>query len=168
MPLLIVSIVSLLFFPCKAKEIFSETSNIWDDKLTVTHQVSFLIKDQGERLIEGAEILLIDNDGKVIDVLRTDKRGMAEKQVTVPTDRRFNITNSRYISDRGTITAIINKKGFINIILMEVPVSEADFQILYLQPLIIGGRNEPEARLADIHHIETGDLFEGYSKYFKD
>jgi hypothetical protein len=49
-----------------------------------------------------------------------------------------------------------------------VPVSETGFQIIYLQPLILGGRNEPEVRLADNHHIEIGNLFYGYSKYFKD
>lgn len=168
---LTIAFITIFFLPrftCQAKGIFIETNKGMNDKLLVTHNVSFLIRDQDGRPIEDAEILLIGNDGKVIDLLRTDKSGMAEEIITVPLDKRFNITKSEYVNDRGTITAIINKKGFINIILMEVPVSESDFQIVYLQPLILDGRNEPEARLANNHHIEIGNLFDGYSRYFKD
>lgn len=135
---------------------------------TVTVKMRFITKDYEDiEPIGNVRMVMIRDDGEVIDVAVSNEKGVAEKEITVPLDKKYLTLGFGSAEDiRGTITVIAYREGYRETILYNAGVSiGSSFQSIYMKPEIPGGRNEPDEQVGYSHHLETGILAEKYSKY---
>jgi len=131
---------------------------------SVDYRMNFVAfdKNSGEKL-ESVEMVVINMDGKVVDVLKTDRNGEAEKKITAHIDKRYFVKNISEPIKRGTVTVIAYKKGYCETVIFEVPISiSGAYQPFTMFPIIPGQRNEPIVQLGDTHHLEIISLVEKY------
>jgi hypothetical protein len=135
---------------------------------TITVKMRFEINDyKNSKPIENVRIVIIRDDGEVVDVAVSNEKGLAEKEITVPLDKKYLTPGFGSTEDiRGTVTLIAYREGYLETILYNAGVSiGSSFQRIYMKPIIPGGRNEPEEQVGYSHHLETGVLAEKYSKF---
>jgi len=133
----------------------------------VNNNIDFVAFDRnsGEKL-QNVKLIVINNDGKIIDILATDKNGKAEKKISAPIDRRYFVPNSYESVKRGTVTVVAYKDGYCETVLFEVPVSINDtYQPFSMDPVVSGQRNEPVVQIGTNHHLEIASLVEKYRQY---
>jgi hypothetical protein len=131
---------------------------------TVTTEMTFRVFD-GSTPIPGVFVLLIGQDGEIVDTLTTDEYGEAIKPVTAPIDPKYFRQDSDDLSPRGTVTLLALKEGYRETVLFEVPVSAGSAaQPFYMEPLVSGERNEPVASLGNNHRLEVISLVNKYAE----
>lgn len=138
----------------------------------VTIEVSLIaINKNTKQHIEGVKMVVIDNvNGKVIDVVTSDKNGKVEKAFTTSIDKKYLWAdpNKRGHNPRGTVTIIAFKKGFNESVIFEVPVSKCSAgQPFYMEPIVPLSRNGPNVQLGNNHQLEVMSMVEKYTKYIK-
>ncbi|HWQ43758.1 MAG TPA: hypothetical protein VN456_17235 [Desulfosporosinus sp.] len=111
--------------------------------------------------LPGVSILIIGQDGKVIDKLVTNEQGNAHKDITVPMDHKYLNESPGALPPRGTVTAIAFKEGYRQKVLFEVPI-DGTAQPFPMEPIVAGERNEPDVQLGSNHHLEIISLVEKY------
>jgi hypothetical protein len=135
---------------------------------TVTIKMRFETNDyKNSKPIENVRVVIIRGDGEVAAVTVSNEKGLTEKVITVPLDKKYLTTGFGSTEDiRGTVTLIAYREGYRETILYNAGVSiGSSFQTIYMRPIIPGGRNEPEEQVGYSHHLETCLLAEKYSKY---
>ncbi len=125
-----------------------------------------VVKESSQPLA-GVKIVLIGQDGKVLDVLQTKEDGEVQGQLSVPFDKKYYSTNNKDFELRGTITAIAYKKGFREVVLLEVPVNSYSVQPFYMEPQLPNERNEARAELGNNHRLDILELVDKYSSFAK-
>jgi hypothetical protein len=116
---------------------------LYDANLNLT------VSDEDSKPLAGAKIVITNENGDVIGILTSDKKGHAEKKLTVPVDKRY-FWGCPGLGFRGTVTAIAFKKGYCNTVLFEVPVSEnSEGQPLHMEEENAASSNKPITELAD-------------------
>ena len=133
---------------------------------SVDYRMNFVAfdKNSGQKL-EGVDLVVINMEGKVVDVLKTDSNGEAEKKITAHLDKRYFVKNICEPIKRGTVTIIAYKNGYCETVIFEVPISSSGtYQPFSMYPIISGQRNEPIVQLGDTHHLEIISLVEKYRR----
>lgn len=97
-----------------------------------TGRITFIASDSNSKLISGVTILLIGNDGSLIDTLKTKNNGTVFKELTVPTDKRYSWKSILKVEPRGTITAIAFKKNYRSAVIFEIPVNSNSVQPFFM------------------------------------
>jgi len=122
----------------------------------------------GNQLLKDVQIMVIDRNGEVVDVFKTDNKGEEEKELSVEVDKKYGVNIEDSLGPRGTVTVIARKDGYKDVVQFEVPVSKGSAaQPIAMEPIIEGGRNEPTVELGNNHHVEILSLVDKYGKYFK-
>ncbi len=145
------------------------TADASDKEMEITGKVYFNVFNENIKPLTDADILLINSNGIYIDTLNTDEKGEAQREITVPIDKRYGIGKENGSNLRGTITAIIKKTDYIDKLLFEVPVSDAGaVQVVNMHPVIEGSKNEPEVMLGYNRQNEIMQLVDKYKEFFKE
>lgn len=122
----------------------------------------------GNQLLKDVQIMVIDRNGDVVDIFKTDNKGEAEKELSVDVDKKYGANLEDSIGPRGTVTVIARKDGYRDAVQFEVPVSKGSAaQPIAMEPITQGERNEPTVHLGNNHHLEVLSLVDRYSKYFQ-
>ncbi|MHB1127066.1 MAG: hypothetical protein ACYC2T_08935 [Bacillota bacterium] len=118
-----------------------------------------------QQSLPGVSIVVIGVDGKVIDVLNTDEKGEAQKQVTISPDPKFSTLEKAKLEPRGSVTIIAYKSGYRDLVLLEVPASKNGLvQTFTMEKLVQNERNEPVVELGNNHRLEIITLVNEYRR----
>lgn len=154
---------------CKGKFLVGceNSDNLTENDNTITNDLSFVVNDRNSKQpIEGVRLVVINIDGDIIDILTTDSKGQVKRKISTNLDKRFYIPDSFEPMERGTVTVIAYKKGYCEVVLLDVPVYPfTSYQPFSMSQVISGQRNEPETYLGNIHHLDIGTLVDKYRKY---
>lgn len=149
-----------LLFLTNLTILFLSFSCISAQEIRVTCEIGLITTDMQEKPLADTKIVIVGSDGSLLKTCFTDKNGRCFTNVSVQADPRYSYNEKSELEPRGTVTVIAFKKGYRQVVLFETGSS---FQNLYMNPLVKGQRNEPEVRLANIHHLETSALVQKYA-----
>ncbi len=161
--LLVSILVSLVICGCKPSQVNKPSDS--QEEVYITAKVEFRAYTNNQQKLENVSIVIIGSEGQVLDVLVTNRKGVAKRTLTVPIDKKYKMLEDYHLQLRGTVTAIAFKDGYRETVLFEVPVKNASIQPFYMAPFIPGERNEPIAVLGNNHHLEILSLVQEYSQY---
>lgn len=137
------------------------------DKQLITSNITFNIWDEINKPIKGAKIIVIDGNGSVLSSAISNEAGQIEQKITVPLDERFYWEDPDKMEPRGTVMVIAYKQGYKELVVFEIPVSSyTPTQNIYMNRIAEGERNEPDIKIANIHHLEIISLVRKYQNYF--
>lgn len=165
--IIVLCVLLIMLFPtgCSNKENAKTEQETNIDKVSM--KVLFRAFN-GNQLLKDVQIMVIDRNGEVVDVFKTDNKGEAEKELSVEVDKKYGVDMADSLGPRGTVTVIARKDGYKDAVQFEVPVSEGSAaQPIAMEPIIEGERNEPTVELGNNHHLEVLSLVDRYGKYFE-
>lgn len=115
--------------------------------------------------LSGVSIVLIDNNGQVLDEIVTNEQGEAEIELTVPIDKKYSYTTPEGIMRRGSVTAIAYKERYLPVVIYEVLVRDSTYvEPFYMPPEIPGDRPKATGILGNVHQLDVLSLAEKYTK----
>lgn len=157
----IILCILVLVITCSFKQTY--LSNNIESKI-VSVNMRFIVVDEHENRLKDSKVVILGNDGNILNTIFTNTNGEADIKISVPEDPRYSDNVANGLSPRGTVTAIAFKNGFRQTVLFEVGVSEDSIlQYIYMKPLIAGTRNEPITQLGQTHHLEIYSLVKKYA-----
>lgn len=112
----------------------------------------------GER-VTGARVIVLDPGGDVISSGLTDASGDWNAPIPVAVDGRF-----ASVRRMGTVTAIVVANGFNEQVVFVIPVVPHAVEPVILNPIDRGARNEPTAKLGNLHRHDVQVLVDMYAK----
>lgn len=133
-----------------------------DETITdLLHFISFENNIEDGKVVSDINLILIDNNGKIVGKTKTGKDGIADITVTVPLDKRYE-------SKTGTITVIgYNNEKYRRTVMYEVPViGTGQFnQNITMIPKDGGRDDEVNISYGNIFHMIPMTLAEKYAPW---
>lgn len=144
--------------PCTATALASSSHRVSKASKAVEGNVEFRVADRASHRVDGAHVLVVDPQGRVIASGKTDTSGTWMVRMNVPQDPRF-----ASVKPMGTVTALVVAQGYNEQVLFEVPVSSHEVQPVILNPITKGQRNEPTIMLGNLHRHVVAELLNHYA-----
>lgn len=158
-------VLVLLFFTisimgCSTNPNNATHSSIPSPSETVTANVIFrAFSAVDQQPLPDVNIVVIDQDGNVVDKLATNDAGEVNQAITVPVDPKYQMDQMK----RGTVTVIASKEGYRDAVILETPVSEGSAaQPFQMEPVVPEERNEPTVQLGKNHRLEIISMVDKY------